>query len=119
MALSETTAAILAGGLATRLRPITDTIPKAMAEVAGRPFIDHQLRLLRARGFRHAVLCLGYRGEQVERHVGDGAAFELEVKTSYDGEKLLGTAGALKKAASLLSDPFLVLYGDSYLPIDY
>jgi prepilin-type processing-associated H-X9-DG protein len=111
--------AILAGGLATRLRPITATIPKALAEAAGEPFIAHQLRLLRAKGMERVVLCLGYLGEQVEAYVGDGAAFGLKVAYSYDGETLLGTGGALKRAAHLLGDAFFVLYGDSYLDIPY
>jgi len=112
-------AAVLAGGLATRLRPFTEAMPKAMVEVAGRPFIDHQLDLLRRHGMRHVVLCLGYRGEQVEAHLGDGASRGLELRYSYDGPRLLGTGGALKRAAPLLGDVFWVLYGDSYMDIDY
>jgi NDP-sugar pyrophosphorylase family protein len=111
--------AILAGGLATRLRPVTEKIPKALVEVAGRPFVVHQLELLRARGVRRVVLCLGYLGEQVEALVGDGAAFGLDVSCSYDGDRLLGTGGALRTALPLLGDRFLVLYGDSYLDCDY
>lgn len=111
--------AILAGGLATRLRPITQTIPKALAPAAGEPFIAHQLRLLQRKGVGCVVLCLGYLGEEVERFVGDGSAFGLEAAYSHDGEKLLGTGGALKRAAHLLGDAFFVLYGDSYLDIDY
>src|SRR5689334_12852457 len=112
-------AALLAGGLATRLRPITEKVPKAMVEVAGRPFIDHQLALLRRNGVRRVVLCLGYLGEQVERHVGDGSDRGLEVRYSHDGERLLGTGGALLRAAPLLGPAFWVLYGDSYMDIDY
>jgi N-acetyl-alpha-D-muramate 1-phosphate uridylyltransferase len=112
-------AAILAGGLATRLRPVTETIPKALVDVAGRPFVDHQLDLLRRHGMRRIVLCLGYRGEQVEAHLGGGASRGLELRYSYDGPRLLGTGGALKQAAPLLGDVFWVLYGDSYMDIDY
>jgi NDP-sugar pyrophosphorylase family protein len=112
-------AAILAGGLATRLRPITATIPKALVEVAGRPFIDHQLALLHAHGVRRVVLCLGHLGEQVESHLGDGAAFGLEVRYSHDGDRLLGTGGALRRALPLLGEVFWVMYGDSYMDIDY
>src|SRR5438552_18180093 len=119
MTPADTTVALLAGGLATRLRPITETLPKAMVEVASRPFVDHQLDLLRKSGFRKVVLCLGYRGEQVEEHVKDGIDFGLHVKHSFDGATLLGTGGAVKRAVPLLSDVFFVLYGDSYLPIDY
>jgi NDP-sugar pyrophosphorylase family protein len=112
-------AAILAGGLATRLRPITVTIPKALVEVSGRPFIDHQLALLRRNGIRRVVLCLGHLGDQVEKHVGNGAAHGMEICSSHDGPQLLGTGGALHRAASLLGDLFWVMYGDSYMDIDY
>ena len=112
-------AALLAGGLATRLRPITETIPKALVEVASKPFIDHQLELLRRNGIRRIVLCLGYLGEQVEAHLGDGSRFGMELRYSYDGDKLMGTAGALRRAAHLLDDFFWVMYGDSYMDIDY
>ena len=111
--------AILAGGLATRLRPLTETIPKAMVQASGEPFAFHQLRLLRRRGIEQAVFCLGYRGEQVVAAVGDGARFGLQVRYSFDGPALLGTAGALKLAAPLLGKDFFVLYGDSFLDIDY
>lgn len=117
--LAEWPAAILAGGLATRLRPITERIPKALVEVAGQPFLAHQLRLLHGAGVRKVVLCVGYRGEMIEEEFGDGAAFGIELKYSFDGPDLLGTGGAIKKALPLLSERFLVLYGDSYLPIDY
>lgn len=111
--------AILAGGLATRLRPITETIPKALITVAGRPFLAHQLRLLQGAGIRKVVLCLGYRGEMIEQEFGDGRNFGVELSYSFDGPELLGTGGALKKAQPLLGQRFFVLYGDSYLPIDY
>jgi NDP-sugar pyrophosphorylase family protein len=111
--------ALLAGGLATRLRPLTATVPKVMVEVAGRPFIDHQLALLHARGIRRVVLCLGYLGEMVEAYLGDGSARGMELRYSYDGDRLLGTGGALRHAAPLLDEVFWVLYGDSYLEIDY
>jgi len=112
-------AAILAGGLATRLRPITETIPKALIEIGGEPFLAHQLRLLQARGIRRVVLCVGYRGEQVRAFAGDGSQFGLRVDYSFDGPTLLGTAGALRRALPLLGDSFFVIYGDSYLPCDY
>jgi len=111
--------AILAGGLATRLGPVTAGRPKALVEVAGRPFLAHQLELLRERGVRRVVLCLGHLGEQVAAFAGDGRAFGLEVVCSHDGERLLGTGGALRRALPLLGDRFLVLYGDSYLDCDY
>ena len=111
--------AILAGGLATRLRPLTETIPKSLVEINGEPFLWHQLRLLRANGIESVVLCLGYLGEMVRESVGDGAAFGLHIEYSFDGPVLLGTAGALKRALPLLGDGFFVLYGDSYLPCDW
>ena len=111
--------AILAGGLATRLRPLTESTPKALIEIAGRPFIDHQLSLLARNGCRRAVVCAGHLGEAVERTVGDGSRFGLEARFSHDGGKLLGTGGALKRALPLLGDEFLVMYGDSYLDCNY
>jgi NDP-sugar pyrophosphorylase family protein len=111
--------AILAGGLATRLRPITEKIPKSLVTLAGEPFLAHQLRLLHDRGLRRAVLCVGYLGEMIERDFGDGAAYGIELRYAFDGPKLLGTGGALRQALPLLGDEFFVLYGDSYLPIDY
>lgn len=111
--------AILAGGLATRLRPITETIPKALVEVAGRPFIEWQLDYLYKEGIRQVVLCVGYLGQAIETLIGDGRQFGLSVKYSYDGPALLGTGGALKKAMPLLSDAFFIFYGDSYLPINF
>lgn len=111
--------AILAGGLATRLRPITEKIPKALVPVAGQPFLTHQLNLLRSRGVRRAVLCLGYLGQMIEREYGNGAAFDMDLAYSYDGDRLLGTGGALRCALPLLGEQFFVLYGDSYLPVDF
>jgi NDP-sugar pyrophosphorylase family protein len=111
--------AILAGGLATRLRPITEKIPKALIRVAGQPFLAHQLRLLQRAGIRKVVLCLGYRGEMIEQEFGSGGSLGVELSYSFDGPELLGTGGALKKALPLLGERFFVLYGDSYLPIDY
>src|ERR1700677_1804240 len=118
-AVSDLTVAILAGGLATRLRPITEKIPKALAPVAGEPFFAHQLRLLHSRGLRRAVLCVGYLGEMIEEEFGDGGAFGVELRYSFDGPRLLGTGGALLRALPVLGDPFFVLYGDSYLPVDF
>jgi NDP-sugar pyrophosphorylase family protein len=111
--------AIVAGGLATRLRPITQKIPKSLVDVAGKPFVVRQLDYLRQQGITRVVLCLGYLGEQVEAVVGDGSAFGLDVRYSWDGPRLLGTGGALKQALQLLGEQFFVFYGDSYLPIDF
>ena len=113
------TVAILAGGLATRLRPITETIPKALVDVAGKPFIVRQLNYLREQGIRQVVLCIGYLGDMVREVVGSGENFGLEVNYSEDGPNLLGTGGALSKAIPYLGDDFFVLYGDSFLPVDF
>jgi MurNAc alpha-1-phosphate uridylyltransferase len=111
--------AILVGGLAMRLRPLTEDIPKALIPINGRPFLAHQLDLLKSRGITDVVICAFYRGEQIEEFAGDGNQFGLNIRYSYDGPKPLGTGGAVRKALPLLGDAFFVLYGDSYLPIDY
>ncbi len=111
--------AILAGGLATRLRPATDTIPKALIPINREPFVAHQLRLLSGSGIRRVVLCVGYLGEQIEDYVGDGSRFGIQVSYSVDAPRLLGTAGAIRNALPFLGQQFFVLYGDSYLPCDY
>lgn len=109
---------ILTGGLATRLYPETLKIPKSLIEVAGKPFIFHQLALLKRQGVFNVVLCVGKFGEMIQDYVGDGHEWGLKVQYSYDGETLLGTGGAIKKALPLLPEVFLVLYGDSYLDVD-
>lgn len=113
--------AILAGGLGTRLGPRTATIPKAMVDVAGEPFVAHQLRLLgQQQRRRDVVLCTGHRGGQIEQFVGDGARWGCRVRYSREEEaQLLGTGGALRLALPLLGERFLVMYGDSYLPIPF
>ena len=111
--------AILAGGLATRLRPITEKIPKSLVPVAGKPFLAHQLDLLQSRGVRRAVLCVGYLGEMIQREFGNGSTYGIRLDYSFDGPKLLGTGGAIQRALPLLGDEFFVLYGDSYLPVEY
>ncbi|HUB68375.1 MAG TPA: sugar phosphate nucleotidyltransferase [Candidatus Methylacidiphilales bacterium] len=119
MTASLPTVAILAGGLATRLRPITETIPKALVPVAGRPFLAHQLELLSRQGFSRVVLCIGHLGEQIEAAFGNGHAQGVVLEYSRDGANLAGTAGALRQALPKLGSSFLTLYGDSYLEIDY
>ncbi|HWB86685.1 MAG TPA: sugar phosphate nucleotidyltransferase [Bryobacteraceae bacterium] len=111
--------AILAGGPATRLRPATETVPKALLEINGEPFLAHQLRLLAARGIQRVVLCTGYLGEAIQSFAGDGRRYGLEVEYSCDGPRLLGTAGAIRRALPLLGSAFFTVYGDSYLPCDY
>jgi N-acetyl-alpha-D-muramate 1-phosphate uridylyltransferase len=110
---------ILAGGLATRLRPITEKIPKALVEVGGQPFIAHQLNLLKSHGIWSVVIAAWYKGDMIREFVGDGSRFGMEVRYSFDGKIPLGTAGAVRKALPLLNVPFFLLYGDSYLPCNY
>ncbi|MBU4573591.1 MAG: NTP transferase domain-containing protein, partial [Proteobacteria bacterium] len=95
-------AAVIAGGLGTRLGALTKDIPKPLVPVAGRPFLEHQLGLLKAGGVDKVVLCIGHLGEQIQAFVGDGSRWGLEVAYSLDGSTLLGTGGSLKKAAPLL-----------------
>jgi len=110
---------ILAGGFATRLRPLTEHIPKALIEVAGRPFLWHQLQLLKKHGVRRVVLAVGYLGEDIRKRFGDGSEVGVSLEYSFDGPKPLGTAGAIKKALPFLPEQFFVLYGDSYLMCKY
>jgi NDP-sugar pyrophosphorylase family protein len=111
--------AVLAGGLARRMRPHTETIPKSMLVLAGEPFVAHQLRLFRRQGIERVVLCIGHLGNVIQDFVGDGRRFGIEVTYSADGEQPLGTGGALRKALQLLPDEFLVIYGDSYLDMPF
>lgn len=110
--------AILCGGLATRLRPVTASIPKSLIPVNGEPFLAHQLRLLEAAGLERAVLCVGFLGEKIRDFAGDRFG-RLRISYSFDGPTLLGTAGAIVQAFPHLDRAFFVLYGDSYLPCDY
>ncbi len=119
MNLKDIPVAILAGGLATRLRPITEKVPKVLVPVAGKPFLAHQLELLRKQGVTRAVLCLGHLGEMVQREFGNGSAQGIHLDYSFDGPLLLGTGGALKRALPQLGEKFFVLYGDSYLPVPF
>ena len=119
MNLSHIPVAILAGGLATRLKPITEKVPKILVPVAGKPFLTHQLELLRRQGIARAVLCVGYLGEMVQRDFGDGSAHRVRLDYSVDGPVLLGTGGAIRQALPLLGEQFFVLYGDSYLPVPF
>ena len=111
--------AILAGGLATRLRPVTEKIPKSLVEINGEPFLAHQLRLLAGNGIRRVILCVGFLAEKIEEYAGNGSRFGLEIQYSPDGPELRGTGGAVAQARPLLGERFFVLYGDSYLPCDY
>ena len=107
--------ALLAGGLATRLHPLTAATPKSMIQVAGEPFIAHQLRMLACQSITEVVICTGFLSEQIESFVQDGARFGCHVRYSRDGDRPLGTGGALRRALPLLGERFMVMYGDSYL----
>lgn len=109
---------ILAGGLGTRLGSHVRDTPKPLLEVAGEPFLNHQLRLLATNGARQVVLCVGYLGEQIERQIGS-EQFGVQISYSHDGPVPIGTLGAVRRAAPMLGPRFLVLYGDTYLRIDY
>lgn len=110
---------LLAGGKATRLRPVTEAIPKSLLEVAGKPFIDHQLELIKRNNITQVVICVSYLGGQVREFVGDGSRYGLKIDYSFDGDTLLGTGGTIKNALDLLDDKFFVMYGDSYLTADF
>jgi N-acetyl-alpha-D-muramate 1-phosphate uridylyltransferase len=111
---------ILAGGLGTRLKSVAKDTPKALVPVAGRPFIEHQFELLQRNALKDILLCVGFMGDRIEKHVGDGSKFGMRVKYSYeDPAMLLGTGGALLNALPKLAPSFFVMYGDSYLPTDY
>lgn len=109
---------ILAGGLATRLRPITKNIPKAMLDIEGVPFIEYQIKLLKKYGINNIILCVGYKGEMIEDYLKDGTHLGVKINYSYE-ETLLGTGGAIRNAIKILNEHFLVLYGDAYLNINY
>ncbi len=112
-------AVILAGGLATRLRPITEHIPKSLIQIHDKPFLQYQLDRLRNEGVTDIILCIGHLGDQIVEYFGDGHKYGVNITYSYDGDRLLGTAGALKKAERYLYKDFFLTYGDSYLFIDY
>jgi len=113
------TLVLLAGGKATRLRPVTETIPKSLLEVAGKPFIDHQLDLIKSNNITKVVICVSYLGEKIKQFAGDGSRYGLKIDYSFDGDTLLGTGGTIKNAFPLLDENFFVLYGDSYLTTDF
>ncbi|MDB6170212.1 MAG: Nucleotidyl transferase [Verrucomicrobia bacterium] len=119
MSATNLPVAILAGGLATRLLPVSATVPKLLVDIAGEPFFSHQIRLLKKSGFTRFVVCAGHLGEKIIGHYGDGSRFGVRLEYSFDGPALLGTGGALVQALPKLGEAFFFLYGDSYLPIDY
>jgi mannose-1-phosphate guanylyltransferase len=111
-------AVILAGGLGTRMRPHTETVPKPMLPVRGRPFIEHQIEFLRHAGFHRFLLLVGWLGEQIEQYFGDGRRLGVSMRYSYEPTPL-GTGGALRNAAGKLDPEFVVVNGDTLLEIDY
>lgn len=110
---------ILAGGLATRLRPVTEKIPKSLIKIKNKTFLEYQIGLLEKNDIFDIVLCVGYLGEQIEDYFGNGKRFGVNIRYSYERGQLLGTGGALRNAIGLLNDEFFILYGDSYLDTDY
>jgi NDP-sugar pyrophosphorylase family protein len=110
---------ILAGGLGTRLGPLTANLPKALVPVNGKPFLAHVLELLKENGLDRILILHGHQGKRLETAFGDGSAFAVHIAWRQDGPRLLGTGGALRGALEVLEPEFLVLYGDTYLDIDY
>ena len=110
---------VLAGGLGTRLRPLTEEIPKSLIPVNGRPFLEYQLELFKRSGISDVVLCVGHLGDEIKKYFGDGSRFGLDIRYSEEGEHLLGTAGAIRNAEAVLAGEFFLTYGDSYLLLDY
>ncbi len=110
---------VLMGGLGTRLKEYTKECPKSLVDVEGRPFFDYSLRLLIHHGFRKFLFLIGYRAEMIEDYYGDGSSLGISIIYCYDGEDLLGTGGAVRRAYDLLEDDFLIMYGDSFMDIDY
>ena len=110
---------ILCGGLATRLGDLAKTIPKSMIHIEGKPFLEHQIENLKNHSIKDIVLCVGHLSEKIEDHFGNGSKFGVNIQYSYDGDKTLGPIGAVKNAESLLEDEFFIMYGDSYLTVDF
>ena len=113
-----TLALVLCGGLGTRLRPVVGDLPKALAPIEGRPFIDYLLDDLSSNGITHVVLCTGYGADRIAAHCGDGARWGLRIDASAEPEAL-GTGGAVKHAERFVTgDPFFVINGDSFVVAD-
>jgi MurNAc alpha-1-phosphate uridylyltransferase len=111
--------AILAGGYATRLGLLASDYPKCLIKINDRPFVDWQLDLLIKNGYSDFVFCISHKAELVQNYLGNGDDRGVQIRYSLDGEMQLGTGGAIQKALPLLGEKFAVIYGDSYLPIDY
>ena len=111
--------ALLAGGLGKRLGDKTKDNPKALIDVAGKPFIYRQLTYLKDQGFENILICTAYHGEKIKRYIGNGSQFNLNISYSDDGNEVLGTGGSIQKACQFLDQNFFILYGDSFLPINF
>ena len=110
---------VLMGGIGSRLKDKTKTCPKPMIKVSEKPFFEYQLELMVRAGFQRFLFCVGYHGEMIQNYFGDGSRWGIRIDYSYDGEKLLGTGGALVRALPFLEDDFLLIYGDSFMDVDY
>ena len=110
---------ILCGGLATRLGKYAKNTPKSMIEIEGKPFLEYQIEILKKHSIKDIVLCVGHLSEKIKKYFGNGSKFSVNIEYSYDGDKLLGPIGAVKNAESLLEDIFFIMYGDSFIQIDY
>jgi len=110
---------VMAGGLATRMRPLTEEVPKSMLPVGGIPFVGHQLQLFKRGGITEVLLCVGHLRDKIQEYVGDGSRWGLKVSYSWEEGELQGTAGALRDAGTLLADSFLMTWGDSFVRADY
>lgn len=116
---SKPTVVIIAGGLATRMRPLTDSIPKCMVDVGGKPLIQHQLEYLRNCGYGDFVFCVAHLAEKVREYFGDGSALGVRIRYSQEPGELLGTAGAAKMVEGIASDPCIIYYGDALTSMDF
>lgn len=110
---------VLAGGEGTRLRPLTKAIPKPMVLISGKPFLEHTINLLKRNSVDELLICIGYRGDTIRRYFANGDSFGIRIRYSEDGDRLVGTAGSLRKAESLLADRFFITFGDAYPILDY
>lgn len=116
---SDVQVVVLMGGLGTRLKEYTKQCPKPLVEVMGKPFFDYQLTLMAEQGFCRFLFLIGYRAEMIEEYYGDGSRFGVTIEYCYDGEKLLGTGGAVRRAYDKLEHDFMLIYGDSFMDIDF
>lgn len=112
---------VLMGGLGSRLGDITANQPKPLVPIHGKPFFEYELKLLLQSGFRKFLFLVGYRSEMIEQYFGHGSRYgeDISIRYSYDGENLLGTGGAVVRALPMLEDEFLLIYGDSFMDVDY